>query len=838
MIGKHIQIYLSVLLAAVLYFLSPLVLIAQTSSSQVKGIIIDSSSGSPLEYALVGMLSLDDTTIAIGTLSDEKGMFEIDKIKSGHYILKVSFIGYTPFVSDTIIISSTKTQIDLDSIYMLPSREANEIVITAENEAFSIGLDKNVFEVAKNPVVTGGSATDVLKQIPAVSVDIDGKISMRGSSNVIVWINGKPSGLTGDSRQAVLDQIPASNIERVEIINNPSARYDPDGTSGIINIVLKKNIKFGTNGSVTGGLGTRDRWNESTHKYNNINKFNGSASLNFRKGKWNFSSNYGARYGQRWQMGNNLRDNFQQVRSSNSINQYEQEENYSSSHLLSTSLDYSLDTNQTIGMTAVGGYNNSHEEEILNYDFLDSNRTAYKSRNRDILQRVDAYNTSSSLYYRKTFSKPEKEFYISGSGSYTKNNTINTFNQQDHIFANDSFSLASLSHTKPFSKNTIYVFQTDYTLPYNARTKFEIGAKSTLRILDYDLYADSLQRPLQKYVRDDSKTNRFIYKESVYAAYGIVQQTFTRNISAMAGLRIEQAFIDANLTTLNQDNKRTYTNFFPSAYVAKKISTDKELRFTYSKRINRPNAQALNPFPNYSDPLNLSRGNSYLNPEYIHSFDLSFMKTWRLYSLTSSLYYRQINGTIQRVSSVNAQDVSITQFYNLNSAQNFGAELIGKMKFWNRLNVTSNINVYRNTIQGNSQTVDVSNSNYSYFGKLMLSTKIWKGMDVQVTGNYNSPVITLQGTYQGNNGVDIGLKKDFWKTKGIITLNIADVFNTRNMHITSSGTDFSIHIFRKKESRVLTLSFTYKFGRESAASKNKKTPKPTTTNFDGGGGDN
>jgi iron complex outermembrane receptor protein len=671
-----------------------------------------------------------------------------------------------------------------------------------------------------------------------VSVDIDGNISMRGSGNVTVWINGKPSGLTGDSRQAILDQIPASTIERVEIITNPSARYDPDGMSGIINIVLKKNAKFGTNGSITGGFGTRDQWNESIHKYNSINKFNGAASLNLRSGKWNFSANYGTRYGQRWQMGSNLRDNFAPGQSLNSINQYEQEENYSTSNALSTTLDYTIDTSQTVGLTALGSYNHSDEEEILNYDFIDSSKTIYKTRVRDIIQRQDGYNAGGSAYYRKTFSNPDKELYISGSGSYTKTNTINTFNQGDHVLANDSFSVASLSHTKPISQNSIYTFQTDYTLPYSSTTKLETGFKSTLRILDYNLIADSLQYPTSIYVQDDTKTNRFIYRESVNAAYGIVQKSFVKNFSGMIGLRVEQAFIDADLTTLNQNNKRNYTNFFPSAYLAKKLPFEREMRLSYSRRINRPNSQALNPFPNYSDPLNLSKGNPYLNPEYVHSFDLSFMKTWDNHSFSSSLYYRQINGTIQRVTSINSQDVSITQFYNLNSAQNFGIELIGKIKLFKKLNVTANANAYRNVIQGNNQNIDISNSNYSYFGKLILSTKIAKSIDLQVTGNYMGPTVTLQGTTFGNNGVDMGIKRDVLKSKGVLTINISDVFNTRSTHSTAFGSDFSTHIFRKRESRVLTINFTYKFGKGSSISKNKKAPKPNNNNFDGGGMDN
>jgi len=696
-----------------------------------------------------------------------------------------------------------------------------------------MSLDKKVFEIDKNPVTAGGSATDVFRQIPAVSVDIDGNISMRGSSNVTVWINGKPSGLTGDSRQAILDQIPASTIERVEIITNPSARYDPDGTSGIINIVLKKNVRFGTNGSITGGFGTRDRWNQSIHKYNDINKYNTSASFNFRNDKWNFSSNYGFRYAQNWQMGNNLRDNFTNGQYANSINQYEQEEKYSASHMLTTNLDYTIDSTHTIGMNAAGGYNYSHEEEILNYNYLDSTRTINKTRNRDIHQHVDAYNIGASVYYRKMYAKPEKELYISGAASYGRNNTINFFNQKDHILANDSFSIASLSHTRPISQNSIYVLQLDYTLPYTSRIKFEAGAKSTLRILNYNLYADSLQYPSSNYVQDNSKTNEFIYNESVNAAYGIMHMNFSHDISGMAGLRVEQTFTDGRLPTLEQNHQRNYTNLFPSAYVAKKFTFDRELRFTYSRRINRPNVKSLNPFPNYSDPLNLSQGNPYLYPEYVHSFDLSFMKTWRAHSISSSLYFREIDGTIQPVTSVNAQDVSVTQFYNLKYAQNFGIEITAKTKLFNRLNLTANINGYRNIIQGSSQSVNISNSNYSYFGKLILSARIWEGMDVQVTGNYMSPVITLQGTTWGNNGIDMGIKKDVLKAKGIVTLNISDVFNTRNNYSTAFGSDFSTHIFRKRETRILTLMFTYKFGRDSTP-KTKKTPKINNATFDNG----
>ncbi len=815
-------------------------------AQSIKGQIVDSQTNSPVEYATISIASQSDSSQILGALADEKGNFTIEKVKPGKYIMKVSFIGYKNYRTDALNITANTPVFNIGKVKITNSSKVLEDVkVMGERDQMQFSIDKKVFEVDKNPVVAGGSASDVLKQIPSVTVDTDGNINVRGTGNITIWVNGKPFANAGTPQQ-VLDQLPASSIERVELITNPSARYDADGMGGIINIILKKNRADGMNGQVSSGFGTRDKYNESANNnygdnkydYNAINKYNGNASLNWKFGKWNFTSNYGYRYGQRWQSHNTTRDNYFAT-DSNFQKQTSAAELYSHNHLLNLGAEYSIDAKNTVDARITGGYNQNVEPERLTYIFQNSAKIDTQLRVRQVNKYEYAYNIDANLGYRKTFNTPGREFSASASASWSINYGNTGFNQISNFplspILNPAFP--SISGTEPNNVNKIAVAQIDYVAPFGEKTRFEMGAKVTYRNFDNDLLFDSLSNLNGNTEKDNIKSNRFVYIDDVNAVYGIWNQVFPRGFSVQAGLRGEQTIRSVEQVTLQTKNETSFIDFFPTLHIAKKLENEQELKASYSRRINRPNPGNLNPFPSYNNPVDLVVGNPFLKPEYINSFELGYAKNWTKHSFIATGYFREIEGATQRIRTVFGDGTSVTEFSNVGFARNTGIELIAKNELFKWWNITSNINgFYIQVNAGSSNNANnINRESFTGNGRFTSNFKIWKGADLQVTGYYMLPIAIAQGSFYGMNGIDVGFKKDIIPQKAFVTINISDVFNTRQFNASQNSDNFSTDIRRKRETRVMTVNFTYKFGNESLNGK-KGSKRSNQNNSDGGGG--
>jgi len=821
-------------------------LLAPTIFAQsLKGQIVDSETNNPVEYATISIANQSDSSQVMGALADAKGNFEIENVKSGQYILKVSFIGYKNYRSDAIRVAPNSFVTDIGKIKIKNSSKVlQDVQVTGEREQMQFSIDKKVFEVDKNPVVAGGSAADVLKQIPSVTVDTDGNINVRGTGNITIWVNGKPFANAGTPQQ-VLEQLPASSIERVELITNPSARYDADGMGGIINIILKKNRADGINGQISSGIGTRDSFNETARDYggtknntNTLNKYNGNASLNWKVGKWNFTSNYGYRYGQRWQRHKTNRDNTFPT-DTNYQRQTSSAELYSHNHLLNLGTEYSINDKNTIDARITGGYNQNAELELLNYKFQNSTRADTQLRIRNVGKYEYAYNVDANLGYRKTFSTPGREFAASVSASWANNYGNSGFDEASSfpLLPNLNPLFPSISGTKPSNINRIAVAQVDYTMPFGEKTRFEMGAKVTYRNFENNLIFDSLSNITNRTEIDGNRTNNFKYIDDVNAAYGIWNQVFPRGFNMQAGLRAEQTIRNIEQGTFK--NSTNFIDLFPTLHILKKLSNEQELKASYSRRINRPNPGNLNPFPSYNDPLNLVRGNPNLKPEYINSYELSYAKNWTKHSLFATGYLRQIEGSTQRIRNVDSTSgISTTEFANVGYARNTGIELIAKNELFKWWNIITNINGFYSEVNAGSanNANNINRENISGNARFTSNFKVWKGADLQVTGYYMLPIAIAQGTFYGMNGVDIGFKKDIIPQKAFITLNISDVFNTRQFNAMQQSNVFQTDIRRKRETRVVTLNFTYKFGTEGSANKKGNRRSNQSPNDSGGGG--
>ena len=787
---------------------------------KIKGVIVDDKNKQAVEFATVALFKLKDSALAGGMVAGSKGDFLLSELPFGRYFLKINFIGYKQFIIDSISIRPKQMEIDLGQIKLKStSEQLTEVEVTSEKSTIQLGIDRKIFNVEKSIISEGGSASDVLQSIPSISVDIDGNISMRGSGNVVVLIDGKPSGLTGSSRAAILQQIPASSIESIELITNPSAKYDPDGMSGIINVITKKNKLNGFNGSVSVGAGTGD-------------KYNAAASISYRNSKLNVYANYGFRSNNRTGSGSTLRQNFL-ADTTFFLRQNSSSLNKNISHNIKAGADFYLNDKNTIGFSILYNMGIESSTEEVNYFESDNNDINSASFSRDIETNDTPTNVDYNLNYRKTFIQPKQEIvfdinYSDADG--TRNENYIEGNYALKYEPKNSTPFKQKTNNK--SINNIISAQVDYVQPLKNQMKWELGGKTTMRNIGSDFASNVYNYAYSDFILDSITSNNFVYKEDIYAAYSTFSGTVNK-FGYQLGLRAEQANTESNLITTKEKFVNNYFSLFPSLHLSQKLKKEQELQLSYSRRVNRPNSRNLNPFKDFSDPYNIRYGNPYLKPEYINSYELSYLKYFKKGVLTSTVYFRQTDGVVQRYKIISDSTISYITFINLDKSQSYGLELIIKSDITKWWNVTFSANGFQTKIDGGAQA-DLQNENISYIVKLLSNMRVWKNMDIQLTANYNGPTATLQGEVKSIFSIDLGLKKEIFKNASL-SLNITDLTDARRMQIVGNNDPaFYQEMMRKRESRIATLTFSYRFGKMSETRKSRPD-RQNNGGFEGGG---
>ena len=757
-------------------------------------------------FASVIVRSLNDTTYLSGSIADSLGKFQIENLKAGKYLMKISFIGYET-KTDTLKLFPPQPVFDLGNILLQPSAiDLDATIIDGEKNGFEQHFDKKVFNIDRNNFSVGGSTLDVLKQVPAVNVDIDGKISVRGSENVQIFIDGKPAGLTDENRSQILEQIPGGTLQSIELITNPSAKYDAEGMSGIINIVTKKNTASGSNGSIIAGAGYTKRGNIS-------------ASLNNRRKKWNLGHSLGARYTLAPTRGFSNRTTFLPGLPEYTLEQTVsgERENYSFNFNGNTECKISKKHNLSANYLASWGKNT--EEELTTYNFLDSAMQTYQRYNRDALTTTENMSGNFSLNYN-WYIKDKTQLTTSANSSY---------NQFDGAadFLTQTLQLNGASDGSPFSldrtKNHGYIFtntaQTDFSFPWK-KTSVETGIKAVNVQALATLFADSVNNSSGEIIIDSSRINSLNYEQTIAAAYLQGSHAFGK-WGLKAGVRAEQTFLSVYQQQLDSISENKYMNIFPSVYLNRKFKGQQEINFGYSRRINRPGSMQLNPFPDYNDPLNIRVGNPLLKPELIDAFEFSYQKYFTDHTVSLTVYFRQVNNQIQRVRTIDTSGISTVTFKNLSYTQNSGIEFFSRHQFTKKLSLNTNINCFRTFLNGTNVLDNTTSTGINFTAKGGVNYKFLKSFEFQLSGNYNSPFISLQGRGAHMYSVDGSLRKEFWKGKGSLVFNWSDILNSREFHFYMHDPTFDAEFLRKRDVSYVNLVFTYKFGNL----KNDTSPK-------------
>lgn len=790
------------------------------------GKVVDSKSKQPVDFATVTLLAMQKDSVISGILAKTNGDFNLDKLPMGRFRLRITFIGYQP-LTQQVTISPNNIEQDLGNIVLqVDAKSLNEVVVEGERAAVVMTVDRRIYTVDRDISARGGTGIDAVKNIPGLSVDADGGVTLRNSSPTI-FVDGRPTNLT-------LEQIPSDQIDRIEVITNPSAKYDASTSGGILNIVLKKNTKPGYNGLVTLGAGYP-------------NRYNGMVNLNVKEGRSNFSISYNLNSSKNPTKGFTDR---KLLRGGETTGFYNQDNEVTMENLMQhgrIAYDYSLTNRTTLTLSQGmmrGGFDSDESQSFFDRDSSNSLLT-YGIRNTIGTTRWGNYNTQLQL--RKTFPKKGRELstditYSRGERESNSDFVTNNYNSIGQSITPQEFQV----NRGTGNSNTI-TYQLDFTNPITDTAKWEFGIRSNYKEDVSVLDVGYRNNNSGEVVMDSTLSNNYKISDMVNAAYVTYSNMYKpMGIGYMVGLRFEQTRFIGELVGKNQSVEYLYPDgmsnlakaFFPSIYLTKRVGEKHEIQMNFSRKINRPGFMQVMPFIMFADKMNYRTGNPLLRPEFINSVEANYNRIFTNGNLFTSVYVKQTEGAITQFAQKynDTSDVLLNTFINGNTMYNMGWENNFKTNFFKKkLDVTINLNGFFTDISANVGNTTIQNSGFSWNTKGIVSYKLPKQYTVQVNGNYEAPRIIPQGKTLDQYSVDISLNKEIMKTLSF-NLVVNDIFNTRRFGTFYESNVMEQNISRRRETRFVRLSVTWRFG-EMDASLFRKRNNQKRGDGNGGGMD-
>ena len=702
----------------------------------------------------------------------------------------------------------------------------DEVQITAEKSETTFTLDKRVFNVGKDLTSKGGTAQDVLDNVPSVSVDVEGNVSLRGSEGVRILINGQPSGLVGISDADGLRSLPAQLIDKVEVITNPSSRYEAEGSAGIINIVLKEEREGGFNGSFD--LTTGDPY-----------KLGLSSNLNYRSGKLNYFLTYAIRKNTSFGRGETYKELYGDDETIVSFENRDFERN-GLSHTFRGGLGYQLEKNSTLTLSGVYRYSEDDNFNTVTYqDYfipVGESFTREGLAGADIILRNDIEGET----------EPTREFNINydkrlGQGhtlrarlshrsqDETETSLLEELLADENLAPLDDPYLNQRSSNAEGEKST--VFNIDYVKPIGDRV-VELGMRSSFRNVNNNYLVEELMGDEWTNLTDFS--NDFKYDEDVHAAYFIFGEK-KKKFSYQLGLRAEHSNVRTELVQTSELNDRSYTNLFPSAFFNYSFTDTDGIQVSYSKRIRRPRFRSLNPFFSFTDVRNFFSGNPNLDPTFSDNYELGYIKYWDKGSLTSSVYYRHSTGNVERIRTLNDDGFTFTTNpQNLSTQNNYGFEFVGQLSPWKWWRLDGNLNLFRSITDGQLGDQVFDADTYSWSSRLTSRFTFWNRSNLQLRYNYRGGRETTQGTTDGIGTMDVAFSKDFYNDNMTFTLNVRDVFNGRKRNGTTFGEGFFTDGFFQWRVRDISLTVSYRLNMKKQRERRERGGGDEGGDFEGG----
>ena len=783
------------------------------ANGEVLGTVVDTANKEPVARASVAIRSRKDSSLVAGAIAGPDGSFRIQGLRPGDYYLRTTFIGYRP-LTYTFSITDAAPRANVGSIPLTRiAITLQSVQVAGERPTVVIEADRNTYR-AKDVAPAAANASEVLQATPSVEVDGDGKVSLRGNENVAIQINGRPTPITGAQLAAYLKQIPANIVERIEVVPNPSAKYDPEGMAGIINIVLKANTDLGISGGLNVGAAT-------------INRMNAGGNVGYQSGPLTLFGTYGFNSDNRGIVGINDRERFDPAGDPLSFtNQIIDGNTSNAGHNLSTNIDYKLNNRDVISNQFSINRRHAFDNSLAGYTELDANQ-AFLDR-YDFLRNNGSrgFVIDNSLSLKRTFEARKHELSSEIRFNRTRDEDSTVLWQQPLTPAGAiSGSRVDGERDETSALTRQLTAQVDYVRQLTASTKLESGFKETERWLDReflvtkDALGDGNWLP-------SNLSNTFNFNEHVHAGYGVLSQSVGK-FDLQAGLRAEFANRDFSLANAVETFPYKYHSLFPSGVIMYKPSDMSQIKVSYSRRIRRPGSQELNPFPVFFDQQNVFVGNPKLNPEYTDAVEFSMSRSGALGSIQLSPFYRRttnaINVDINTAAVIDGREVTSISFQNTASNNSWGTDLNGSLRMGPKFNGFAGFNVYKLVTDGGSQSTLSSNTvTWSY--RLNATTQVTPTVSLQANYFYRAPMNIPKGHFSSLQMTNITLRKKLDGDNMSVAVRFADPFDTMKFRVTAGDDNLTQTTARKFGLRATYVTFQYNFGKAPKIRLPKEEP--------------
>lgn len=798
----------------------------------IKGTIFEEGTNYPLEYATVSFINTQGKTVT-GGITNTEGNYSID-VPEGKYTVQFEFISYKTkqLTNQNLNKNTTLPNVSL----ALDAASLDEVVVRAETTEVQVRLDKKIYNIGKDLTAGGATVSDALNNVPSVTVDVDGAIALRGNENVKILINGKPSAIAGFGSTDALRQLPADAIERVEVITSPSARYDAEGTAGILNIILKKEKTLGLNGSLSTSIGVPLNSNASGNINLRTDKFNifNTTGIYYRNspGKAYFNNQYFSR--------TTLDDNGNPITIEPEFDQVIENRKYDRMGKgFNTNLGIEYFLTEKSSITASGFYRKGDGDDKTTNNTANYNNSNLQEKSTRLENQIeDDSNYQFSLNYVNSFN--DKGHKLTADFQYDRGKeTERSLITEQRTLPNFEILPSEDIINKENQKE--YLAQVDYVLPIGENAQFEAGYRGNFEqtVTDYSLFEEA--GTSGNFIRNDSLSNVFTYDENVNAFYTQYGNKFGK-FSFLLGLRLENTQLKGKVSAENVSNTpfdlnfdKNYTGLFPTVNLTYEIRDNENITLGYNRRINRPRNWFINPFPSRSSEANIFQGNPDLDPAYASAFDLGYLKRWKKITLTASVYYQYETDAFERVQEetgdVTSNGIPIIRTLPINLSTNerygFEAGLLYNPTKW--LNLNGSFNYFLFKTEGFYNNIDYGAENTSYFGRFSSKVKLPAKIEWQTNAFYRGPSNNSQTESDGILSVDMAMSKDIIDDNATLALNVSDLFNSRKRNSLTTTNSFTSESEFQWRQRQVTLTFTYRFNQK------KQRQRPERNGDDEGG---
>lgn len=761
---------------------------------RITGEVIDDATGDPLAGATVEVRAARDSSLVEGIVTDSSGAFVASGLPRGRYVVRIRFVGYRTTRLTDVRLTRSRPKRDVGRIRLVrDTKQLGEVTISAERPPVEIQTDRTVYNTQQQIVTAGGSARTVLNDLPSIEVDLDGSVSLRGSEGVVVHVNGEPTSLSGESLSSFLQSLPASAVERVEVIPNPSAKEEPEGSAGIINIVLKRNRSAGWSGGVTAGAGTNA-------------SYNASGNVGYQAGAWRVFANYGYRRGEEDEYGSWFRRN-RTVDPITLLDRSNTEEERERSHTLNTQVEYQPGPSTTLTL-----------ENVLSLETEDQRERADFTRETAggaLLDRFARIDDGTS-------GERSLDLRLSGSHEFASDHDLalqlryegaresedNTYTQRDLSSGSDLGPVQERERDDLDEVEQEGSLELDYTRPLAGLT-LETGYQAEARTQTSEqlFLAAGADGPLQP-----ESTSRFDFDDQTHALYAQLTVPLADFWTVKGGLRAERTWRTFALPERNEAFDETYSSLFPSVFLTYDRNETYLARLSYSKRIRRPDTWQLDPVDDNADPAFRFVGNPQLDPEYVHSFELSLSRQWEPASVSVTPFFRRTINEIERNERLQSNGVTILTFDNFSSSNSYGVEVVTSLDLNDYVRGNVSVNANRIVTDASNVDSDLSNDAMAYSARANLTFELGYGVSLQASQSYSAPRDIAGGRIGSRRSTDLALRKDLFGGDGSLSLRGSDLFNASEFYVRRDTDDSLLRARWSRAQRQITATFTYSFG--------------------------